>query len=70
MMTDIRASDSMDDLAFTKYLVARLEWRLCRVEFLSRCQGWSAAGRFAFCKTEETLDEAAKRLRQLKPRRS
>ena len=69
VMTDIAAFGFSDDVAFTKYLVSEIGVAAVPGSSFYRD---SKAGvqqvRFAFCKRDETLDEAATRLRKLKRR--
>ena len=67
VMTDIRAFGYDDDLAFTKYLVAEIGVAAVPgSSFYRNAKDGAQQVRFAFCKRDETLDEAAKRLRRLK----
>ncbi len=67
VMTDIRAFGYDNDLAFTKYLVGEIGVAAVPgSSFYRDARDGSQQVRFAFCKREDTLDEAAKRLRQLK----
>jgi len=71
VMTDIHAFGFDDDVAFTKYLVSEIGVAAVPgSSFYRNARDGAQQVRFAFCKKEETLDEAAKRLLQLKPRRS
>jgi aminotransferase len=66
VMTDIRAFGYADDLAFTKYLVS--EVGVAAVpgsSFYRDPRDGAQQVRFAFCKRDETLDEAANRLKRL-----
>jgi aspartate/methionine/tyrosine aminotransferase len=66
VMTDISAFDYPDDVAFTKYLVK--EVGVAAVpgsSFYNNPRDGAQQVRFAFCKRDETLDEAARRLRKL-----
>jgi aminotransferase len=68
VMTDIRAFGFADDLAFTKYLVS--EVGVAAVpgsSFYRNPKDGAQQVRFAFCKRDETLDEAARRLGKLRP---
>jgi aspartate/methionine/tyrosine aminotransferase len=66
VMTDISAFGYADDVAFTKYLVS--EVGVAAVpgsSFYRDPRDGAQQVRFAFCKRDETLDEAAKRLKQI-----
>jgi aminotransferase len=68
VMTDISAFGFADDLAFTKHLVS--EVGVAAVpgsSFYRDPRDGARQVRFAFCKRDETLDEAARRLSQLRP---
>jgi aminotransferase len=67
VMTDIRGFGFADDMAFTKYLVEEIG--VAAVPGSSFYRDGSAGSqqvRFAFCKRDETLDEAARRLAKLR----
>jgi aspartate/methionine/tyrosine aminotransferase len=69
VMTDIRGFGFANDIEFTKYLVE--EVRVAVVpgsSFYKDARDGAQQVRFAFCKRDETLDEAARRLRRLKSR--
>jgi len=67
VMTDISAFGFADDLAFTKYLVSEIGVAAVPgSSFYRDPRDGAQQVRFAFCKRDETLDEAAKRLRKLK----
>ncbi|HXY50798.1 MAG TPA: aminotransferase class I/II-fold pyridoxal phosphate-dependent enzyme [Terriglobales bacterium] len=69
VMTDISGFGFADDLAFTRHLVS--EVGVAAVpgsSFYRNPSDGARQVRFAFCKREETLDEAAKRLGKLRPR--
>jgi len=69
VMTDIRGFGFANDIEFTKYLVE--EVRVAVVpgsSFYKDARDGAQQVRFAFCKRDETLDEAARRLRGLKSR--
>jgi aspartate/methionine/tyrosine aminotransferase len=69
VMTDIRAFGYADDLAFTKYLVSEIGVAAVPgSSFYRDPRDGAQQVRFAFCKRDETLDEAAKRLRTVKRR--
>lgn len=69
VMTDIRAFGFADDIAFTKYLVKEIGVAAVPGSsfYNNPCEGAKQV-RFAFCKRADTLDAAAKKLQQLKPR--
>ena len=70
VMTDISAFGFEDDVAFTQYLVKEIG--IAAVpgsSFYRNSNDGAQQVRFAFCKREETLDEAARRLRKLRPSR-
>jgi aminotransferase len=68
VMTDISAFNFADDLAFTKYLVSEIGVAAVPGSSFYRDPLDGARQiRFAFCKRDETLDEAARRLRKLHP---
>jgi aspartate/methionine/tyrosine aminotransferase len=67
VMTDISVFGYADDLAFTKYLVS--EVGVAAVpgsSFYHEPRDGAQQVRFAFCKRDETLDEAAQRLRKVR----
>ena len=69
VMTDIRAFGFADDVAFMKYLLG--EVGVAAVpgsSFYRDPKDGAQQVRFAFCKREETLDEAVRRLGKLSPR--
>jgi aminotransferase len=69
VMTDIRGFGFANDIEFTKYLVE--EVRVAVVpgsSFYKDARDGAQQVRFAFCKRDETLDEAARRLRGLQSR--
>jgi aspartate/methionine/tyrosine aminotransferase len=69
VMTDISAFGYSDDVAFTRYLVQ--EVGVAAVpgsSFYNDPRDGRNQVRFAFCKREQTLDEAARRLQKLKRR--
>jgi len=69
VMTDIGAFGFDDDLAFTKYLVKEIGVAAVPgSSFYSDPHDGAKQVRFAFCKRVETLDAAARKLIQLKPR--
>ena len=66
VMTDIRAFGFPDDLAFTKHLVSEIGVAAVPGSSFYRDPRHGAQQvRFAFCKRDETLDEAARRLKEL-----
>jgi aminotransferase len=70
VMTDITALGWDDDVAFARHMVE--EVRVAVVpgsSFYSDPRDGSRQVRFAFCKKDETLDEAERRLSRLAPRR-
>ena len=70
VMTDISAFGFADDVAFTQYLVKEIGVAsVPGSSFYRDPRNGAQQVRFAFCKRDETLDEAARRLRQLRPSR-
>jgi aminotransferase len=68
VMTDISAFGFADDLAFTKHLVSEIGVAAVPgSSFYRDPRDGARQVRFAFCKRDETLDEAARRLRKLRP---
>jgi aspartate/methionine/tyrosine aminotransferase len=68
VMTDISGFGYEDDLAFTKYLVSEIGVAAVPgSSFYRNPKDGAQQVRFAFCKRDETLDEAAKRLRKVLP---
>jgi aspartate/methionine/tyrosine aminotransferase len=68
VMTDISAFGFADDLAFTKYLVKDIGVAAVPgSSFYRDPRDGARQVRFAFCKRDETLDEAAYRLHKLHP---
>jgi aminotransferase len=68
VMTDIGAFGFADDLAFTKYLVSEIGVAAVPgSSFYRDPKDGAQQVRFAFCKRDETLDEAARRLKMLRP---
>ena len=68
VMTDISGFGYADDLAFTKYLVSEIGVAAVPGSSFYRDPKEGAHQvRFAFCKRDETLDEAAKRLKKVRP---
>src|SRR5436190_8338634 len=67
VMTDISAFGYSDDLAFTKYLVKEIGVAAVPgSSFYRDPRDGAQQVRFAFCKKDETLDEAARRLQKLR----
>jgi aminotransferase len=67
IMTDISGFGFADDVEFTKYLVKEIGVAVVPgSSFYRDPKDGSQQVRFAFCKKDETLDEAAKRLRKLR----
>ena len=68
-MTDISGFGFADDLAFTRYLVKEIGVAAVPgSSFYNDPRDGARQVRFAFCKRDETLDEAGKRLRRLPSR--
>jgi aminotransferase len=68
VMTDISAFGFADDLAFTKHLVGEIGVAAVPgSSFYRDPRDGARQVRFAFCKRDETLDEAARRLKKLRP---
>jgi aspartate/methionine/tyrosine aminotransferase len=68
VMTDISGFGYADDLAFTKYLVSEIGVAAVPgSSFYRNPKDGAHQVRFAFCKRDETLDEAAKRLMKVRP---
>ena len=66
VMTDISVFGFADDVAFTKYLVSEIGVAAVPgSSFYRDPRDGARQVRFAFCKRDETLDEAARRLRKL-----
>ena len=67
VMTDIGTFGFEDDVKFTKYLVKEIGVAAVPgSSFYNDPRDGARQVRFAFCKREETLDEAARRLRRLR----
>jgi len=67
VMTDISAFGFADDLAFTKHLVKDVGVAAVPgSSFYRNPHDGAKQVRFAFCKRDETLDEAARRLRKIR----
>jgi len=67
VMTDIRGFGFADDVAFTRYLVKEIGVAAVPgSSFYNDPQDGARQVRFAFCKRDETLDEAGKRLQRLR----
>ena len=70
VMTDISGFGYPDDLAFTQYLVKEIGVAAVPgSSFYRDPRDGAQQVRFAFCKREETLDEAGKRLKRLRQKR-
>jgi aminotransferase len=68
VMTDISGFGYSDDLAFTKYLVSEIGVAAVPgSSFYRDPRDGAQQVRFAFCKRDDTLDEAAERLRKVRP---
>jgi aminotransferase len=66
VMTDISGFGYGDDLSFTKYLVSEIGVAAVPgSSFYRDPKDGAQQVRFAFCKRDETLDEAAKRLKRI-----
>jgi aspartate/methionine/tyrosine aminotransferase len=69
VMTDIRNFGFADDVEFVQYLVKDIGVAAVPgSSFYSEARDGAQQVRFAFCKRDDTLDEAARRLRKLKSR--
>jgi len=67
VMTDIRAFGYADDVTLTRHLVKEIGVAAVPgSSFYSNPRDGAQQVRFAFCKREETLDEAARRLKRLR----
>ena len=67
VMTDISAFGYADDVAFTRYLVKEIGVAAVPgSSFYNDPRDGAQQVRFAFCKREETLDEASRRLKRLR----
>jgi aminotransferase len=67
VMTDISAFGYPDDLAFTQHLVKDIGVAAVPgSSFYNDARDGAKQVRFAFCKRDQTLDEAARRLHKLK----
>jgi len=67
VMADIGTFEFEDDVKFTKYLVKEIGVAAVPgSSFYNRPRDGARQVRFAFCKRDETLDEAARRLRRLR----
>ena len=70
VMTDIKAFGFADDVAFTRYLVQEIGVAAVPgSSFYNDPRDGAQQVRFAFCKRDETLDEAARRLGKLRLKR-
>ncbi|MGH9604056.1 MAG: pyridoxal phosphate-dependent aminotransferase [Terriglobales bacterium] len=68
VMTDIRGFGFADDLSFTQHLVRNIGVAVVPgSSFYNHPRDGAQQVRFAFCKRDATLDEAAQRLRKLRP---
>jgi aspartate/methionine/tyrosine aminotransferase len=68
VVTDISGFGYSDDLEFTKYLVSEIGVAAVPgSSFYRDPRDGAQQVRFAFCKRDETLDEAAERLRKVRP---
>jgi aminotransferase len=68
VMTDISGFGYADDLAFTKYLVSEIGVAAVPgSSFYRDPKDGAHQVRFAFCKRDQTLDEAATRLKKVRP---
>jgi aspartate/methionine/tyrosine aminotransferase len=66
VMTDIRGFGFADDVEFTKYLVSEIGVAAVPgSSFYRNLKDGAQQVRFAFCKRDDTLDEAAKRLKKI-----
>ena len=67
-----RPSAATDDVAFARHLVGDSAWPPCRAQLLPRPDARDRPARdhvrFCFCKKDETLAEAERRLERLAPR--
>ncbi len=67
VMTDITAFEFADDVTFTRYLVSEIGVAAVPgSSFYHDRRDGARQVRFAFCKREQTLDEAARRLKKLR----
>ena len=70
VMTEIKAFGFADDVAFTRYLVQEIGVAAVPgSSFYNDPRDGAQQVRFAFCKRDETLDEAARRLGKLRSKR-
>ncbi|MGH9859884.1 MAG: pyridoxal phosphate-dependent aminotransferase, partial [Candidatus Acidiferrales bacterium] len=68
IMTDISAFGFSDDVAFTRHLIQEVGVApVPGSSFYSNPADGAQQVRFTFCKTDATLDEAARRLKNLRP---
>jgi aminotransferase len=71
VMTDISGFGFADDVAFTRYLVKEIGVAAVPgSSFYNDPRDGARQVRFAFCKRDETLDEAGKRLRRLREKKN
>jgi aminotransferase len=71
VMTNISGFGFADDLAFTRYLVKEIGVAAVPgSSFYNDPRDGARQVRFAFCKRDETLDEAGKRLRRLREKKN
>ena len=69
-MTDIGGFGFADDLEFVKYLVKDIGVAAVPgSSFYNDARDGAQQVRFAFCKRDETLDEAGERLKKLRARK-
>jgi aspartate/methionine/tyrosine aminotransferase len=69
VMTDISRFGFCDDVAFTKYLIKEIGVAAVPgSSFYNDPRDGAQQVRFAFCKRDDTLAEAGRRLRQLQQR--
>ncbi|MGA9797767.1 MAG: aminotransferase class I/II-fold pyridoxal phosphate-dependent enzyme [Terriglobales bacterium] len=70
VMTDISGFGFANDIEFTKYMVEEIGVAVVPgSSFYNNARDGAQQVRFAFCKRDETLDEAARRLRKLQARK-
>jgi aminotransferase len=67
VMTDISAFEFADDISFTRHLVSEIGVAAVPgSSFYHDARDGARQVRFAFCKREQTIDEAARRLKTLR----